>query len=83
MIDIGKKGFRITYPNGWTASVQIGPGNYCDHYDKSFDKENHGPSLTFEFWSWSEGHKEHWPSDPMGYVDISNLHKLLKNVSKK
>lgn len=26
------KGFSITFPNGWTASVQWGPGNYCDNY---------------------------------------------------
>jgi hypothetical protein len=29
----GKKGFHITFENGWTVSVQFGPGNYCDHYD--------------------------------------------------
>ena len=26
------KGFQITFANGWTVSVQFGPGNYCDHY---------------------------------------------------
>lgn len=31
-------GFHITFPNGWTASVQWGPGNYCDNYDESWDK---------------------------------------------
>lgn len=25
------KGFQITYPNGYTVSVQWGPGNYCDN----------------------------------------------------
>ena len=29
-----KKGFHITFENQWTISVQIGPGNYCDNYDK-------------------------------------------------
>lgn len=23
------QGFHITFPNGWTVSVQFGPGNYC------------------------------------------------------
>lgn len=27
------KGFQMTFANGWTISVQWGPGNYCDHYD--------------------------------------------------
>lgn len=29
----GKKGFHVTFANGWTVSVQFGPGNYCDNYD--------------------------------------------------
>ena len=29
----GKKGFQITFDNGWTASVQFGPGNYCHNKD--------------------------------------------------
>ena len=27
-----KKGFHITFKNGYTVSVQFGPGNYCDNY---------------------------------------------------
>jgi hypothetical protein len=27
------KGFHLTFKNGWTASVQFGYGNYCEHYD--------------------------------------------------
>jgi len=27
------KGFHITFENGYTVSVQFGPGNYCDNYD--------------------------------------------------
>ena len=29
-----KKGFHITFANRWTVSVQFGPGNYCEHYDR-------------------------------------------------
>lgn len=25
------RGFLITLPNGYTLSVQFGPGNYCEH----------------------------------------------------
>ena len=28
------KGFHITFDNGYTLSVQFGPGNYCDNYDR-------------------------------------------------
>ena len=27
------KGFHITFENGYTVSVQFGPGNYCQNYD--------------------------------------------------
>lgn len=33
------KGFNITFPNGWSVSVQFGPGNYCDHYDAKAGRE--------------------------------------------
>ena len=26
-----RKGFHVTFRNGWTASVQFGPGNYCNN----------------------------------------------------
>lgn len=32
----GKKGFHITFENGYTVSVQFGPGNYCDNYNGDF-----------------------------------------------
>lgn len=28
-------GFMLDFPNGWTASVQFGPGNYCSSRDSS------------------------------------------------
>lgn len=33
----GGKGFHITFENGYTVSVQFGPGNYCDHRNEDFD----------------------------------------------
>ena len=27
-------GFQLDFPNGWTASVQFGPGNYCENKNK-------------------------------------------------
>lgn len=27
----GSKGFHLTFANGYTLSVQFGPGNYCEH----------------------------------------------------
>ena len=33
----GNHGFHICFENGYTISVQFGPGNYCEQYDASFD----------------------------------------------
>lgn len=27
------RGFQMTFANGWTISVQFGPGNYCSNRD--------------------------------------------------
>lgn len=35
----GKKGFHITFANGWTVSVQFGPANYCSHYDRRIGQD--------------------------------------------
>jgi hypothetical protein len=37
---ISGKGFYITFENGWTVSVQFGPGNYCDNYGMEIGYEN-------------------------------------------
>lgn len=30
-------GFQIKFKNGYTVSVQFGPGNYCENYDMDWD----------------------------------------------
>jgi hypothetical protein len=34
------KGFGITFANGYTVSVQFGPGNYCQHYNNDITSDN-------------------------------------------
>lgn len=35
----GGKGFYMKFANGYGISVQFGPGNYCDHYDRDIGRE--------------------------------------------
>ena len=35
-----RKGFRITFENGLTVSVQWGAGNYCDNHFPDFLSRN-------------------------------------------
>lgn len=41
------KGFHITFENGYTVSVQWGPGNYCDNHDVRIYPEE-PPKLGWE-----------------------------------
>jgi hypothetical protein len=36
----GGKGFHITFKNGYTVSVQFGPGNHCEHKDRDFGHDS-------------------------------------------
>lgn len=38
------KGFQITFENGYTVSVQFGPGNYGSNYQLGFD--SYGKPMT-------------------------------------
>ena len=37
MLKITGTGFHMTFANGWTASVQFGPGTYSDNHDADFE----------------------------------------------
>ena len=48
-------GFQVTFDNGWTISVQWGPGGYCDNRMKSLDMEVDGmKSRNAEIAAWNE-----------------------------
>lgn len=77
------KGFHITFENGWTVSVQFGPGNYSDHYN-NYDFTAKGRcdagvtgSKTAEVWCWNEITGKHWPENPFAYQSPDDVSKIL------
>lgn len=40
------KGFKMTFANGWTISVQFGPHNYCDAEYKVDEEPRHHARWT-------------------------------------
>ncbi len=86
----GGKGFHLTFPNGVTVSVQFGPDNYCDNYDKdildwSMSKgKGTIESNTAEVAMWNK--KETWISneypgdhdDVIGYQDFEEVWKIFE-----
>ena len=52
-------GFHMIFENGWTASVQFGPGNYCsNHYNWNFDEPK-----TKNMWESYDAEVAAWPKD--------------------
>ena len=49
----GHKGFQMELPNGWTVSVQFGPGDYCSHRCRKYHhKDDRWESDTAEILAW-------------------------------
>lgn len=81
------RGFHVGFVNGWTVSVQFGPGNYCEHYDRdighddatcgkegSFDAETAcwGPSGGLVVVPWCDGDTVQWRQSPEQVLRLLN-----------
>ena len=54
---VENRGFQIQFSNGWTISVQFGPGNYCERQGLEYDaplKERVWKSETAEVAAWDK-----------------------------
>jgi hypothetical protein len=90
------KGFQMTFANGWTVSVQFGPGNYCDNRDmnprfgESFDRAERDAgkqgSATAEIAAWDKNNK--WFEFPdgenvMGWVTPDDVVKFIEEIANR
>ena len=89
-------GFMLDFPNGWTASVQFGPGNYCSNRDSSrnpfSDHVQFLESNTAEIAAWRTEDREAsntrgWyqfedGQDVKGWQNIDSVIEFLNMVSK-
>jgi hypothetical protein len=83
----GQKGFHITFANGYTVSVQFGPGNYGDNYDMRIgaDEQRAGEqgSARAECAVWKDGgdllEGPGFNGDTVvGYIDANRVLELMK-----
>lgn len=93
------KGFHITFPNGWTVSVQFGAYNYCDHHDGKPASLGSavaralvgstgvycGPSSTAECWAWWDDGKGEIVSetDVLGYQTPEQVARYIMEIMQK
>lgn len=89
----GKKGFHITFNNGWKISVQFGPGNYCDNYDCriGIDDEKAGREGSSDAECAIFNNKNimikpkrlNWDDTVKGYMKSNEILKLMNWISKQ
>lgn len=72
-------GLQIRFANGYTASIQFGPSNYCDRIDRD-------SASSVECAAWDDDGKfvEMWPEqkDPtyMGWMNPKEVLEFLNKV---
>lgn len=80
-----RKGFHMTFENGYTVSVQFGYGNYsANRYDCKYG-EDVPPSKTAEFAAWDANNN--WVrfdgenDDVIGYITADEVLRRMNEVA--
>jgi hypothetical protein len=71
-------GFQMTFPNGWTASVQWGRGTYSSNRDSRSSSDE---SQTAEVWAWDGGEGKYPHPYPKGWQSVPQVLAFLNEVS--
>ena len=85
------RGFHLTFSNGWTASVQFGVGNYCEHHD---DDAKFGSEQHKDMWSSYDAEVAAWPrkgkliqypngDTVRGWLDADQVLAFLNEIAAK
>lgn len=88
------KGFHITFENGYTISVQFGPGNYCENYDREislYSEEECGKSGSIDAECAVFGKNQHlinvplegWDDTVKGYMKPKEVLELMNWVASQ
>lgn len=84
----GKKGFHIGFPNGYTISVQFGPGNYCQNYDRNIGREDEESgregSATAETAYWGRDGEliEEEGDSVQGHQTVEQVFERMKRIAQ-
>ena len=73
-------GFQITFDNGWTISVQWGPGNYSDNQSEPWDA---GPQMHDRITESTTAEIAAWDSDDVFWWDFSKGSRVKAGSSVK
>ena len=81
---INSKGFHISFPNGWTISVQFGIGNYCGLYP--YDSREYDAPAKSDRWESPDAEVAYWAGfhdmgDPLGWQSPLQVAELIAILS--
>ena len=80
------KGFQITFDNGYTVSVQFGPGNYGSNYSASFldemGKPQQATTVETALMDPDGGFVPYKDDDVQGYQNVNDVLELINFASK-
>jgi hypothetical protein len=76
-----KKGFSMTFDNGWTVSVQWGAGTYSSNYDAEFDDKVPCNATVVEIGIKGPKEGDDWEVD--GWLSSDKIARLIFNVSQR
>lgn len=78
------QGLQITFANGWTASVQIGSGNYCSNRTKPVKKFAEAcPNAEVAAWKGDKWHKFENDKETDGWKSPEQVLDFLNEVAAK
>ena len=85
------KGFQLTFDNGWTVSVQWGPGNYTDA--KSYEVGKWDAPKQTDFWKAETAEIAAWDANNVwydfghdtvkGYVNANEVANFINKIANK
>ena len=77
-------GFQISGLNGYTLSIGVGSGHYCENQSSRYGDDSNKPTSTMEVAVLRDGGDCEFvclPQDVAGWVQVCNLGPLIKAVS--
>lgn len=77
-----RKGFQMTFENGWTVSVQFGGGNYCANRNAPIPSVKDEESSNAEVAAWdAEGRWHNFGGDAVeGYLSADAVAKFINRI---
>jgi hypothetical protein len=78
------RGFQISGLNGYTLSIGVGSGHYCENQGSRYGDDSNKPTSTMEVAVMRDGGDCEFvclPMDVAGYVPAGNLGPLIQAVS--